>query len=69
MMQPTPISVAEAKQLLDRRDPVAFVDARNPVAWGEATHKLPSAIRIPVDAVDQHMGELPEGGTLITYCT
>jgi rhodanese-related sulfurtransferase len=68
-MQPTPISAADAKQMLDRGDHVAFVDARNPVAWGNATDKLPNAIRIPVDAVDQHMSELPDGGTLITYCT
>jgi rhodanese-related sulfurtransferase len=68
-MQPTPISAADAKQMLDQGNDVAFVDARNPVAWGEATHKLPKAIRIPVDAVDQHMGELPEGGTIIAYCT
>lgn len=68
-MQPAPISAADAKQMLDRGDAVAFVDARNPVAWGEATHKLPNAIRVPVDAVDQHLGELPETGTLITYCT
>ena len=68
-MRPTPISAADAKQMLDRGDRVTFVDARNPVAWGEATHKLPNAIRIPVDAVDQHMSELPETGTLVTYCT
>jgi rhodanese-related sulfurtransferase len=68
-MQPTPISAAEAKQMLDRGEQVAFVDARNAVAWGEATDKLPRAIRVPVDAVDQHMSELPEDGTLITYCT
>ena len=68
-MQPTPISAAEAKQMLDRGEPVTFVDARNPTAWGEATHKLPDAIRIPVDAVDDHISELPAEGTLVTYCT
>jgi rhodanese-related sulfurtransferase len=68
-MQPTPISAADAKQMLDRGGQVTFVDSRNPVAWGEATHKLPGAVRIPVDAVDQHIGELPEGGTLVAYCT
>lgn len=67
-MQPAPISAADAKQMLDRGDAV-FVDARNPVAWGEATHKLPNAIRVPVDGVDQHLGELPPAGALITYCT
>lgn len=68
-MEPRPISATEAKQMLDRGEDVAFVDARNPTAWGEASEKLPGAIRIPVDAVDQHLSELPPGGTLITYCT
>ena len=68
-MPPTAISAADAKLMLDRGDDVTFVDARNPMAWGEATRKLPDAIRIPVDAVDQHMSELPPSGTLITYCT
>lgn len=68
-MQATPISAAEAKQMLDRGERVTFVDARNPVAWGAATHKLPNAIRIPVDGVDDHLSELPPDGTLVTYCT
>ena len=68
-MQPTPISAADAKQVLDRGERVTFVDARNPVAWGKATHKLPNAIRIPVDAVGDHIRELPADGTLVTYCT
>jgi rhodanese-related sulfurtransferase len=68
-MQPRAISAADAKQMLDRGERVTFVDARNPVAWGEATQKLPNAIRVPVDAVDEHLTELPTDGTLITYCT
>ena len=68
-MQPRAISAADAKQMLDRGERVTFVDARNPVAWGEATQKLPNAVRVPVDAVDEHLTELPADGTLITYCT
>lgn len=68
-MQATPISSEDARQMLDSGERVAFVDARNPVAWGAASDKLPGAIRIPVDEVDQHIGELPEGGIVVTYCT
>ena len=39
-MKPTPISAAEAKQMLDRGEGIAFVDARNPVAWGEAAARV-----------------------------
>lgn len=68
-MKPTPVSATEAKQMLDRGERVVFVDARNPVAWGQSQHKLPGAIRIPVDDVDQHLSELPQDGIVITYCT
>jgi rhodanese-related sulfurtransferase len=68
-MKPTPVSAAEAKRMLDRGERVVFVDARNPVAWGQAQEKLPGAIRIPVDEVDQHLSELPPDWIGITYCT
>jgi rhodanese-related sulfurtransferase len=67
-MKPAPVSARDAKQLLDDGQ-VVFVDARNPVAWGEASNKLPGAIRIPADEVTQHLGELPSDRTVVTYCT
>jgi rhodanese-related sulfurtransferase len=46
-----------------------FVDARNPQAWGEATTKIPGAIRIPANDLDSHLAELPDDRPIITYCT
>jgi rhodanese-related sulfurtransferase len=68
-MKPIALTAAEAKEMLDRGGPIVFVDARNPVAWGQATQKLPGAVRIPVDEVPQHLKDLPPGATAITYCT
>ena len=68
-MKPTPIEPSEAKAMLERGDRVIFVDARNPVAWGSSDVKLPGAVRIPVDAVEEHLSEVPRGSTAITYCT
>ena len=68
-MKPTSISASQAKLMFDRGDGVVFVDARNPVAWGSATVKLPGAIRIPIDEVDEHLGEVPRDTTVISYCT
>ena len=63
------LSASEAKRLLDSGEPVVFVDARNPVAWENSHQKLPGALRVPVDEVSQHLGELPRGAVAITYCT
>lgn len=68
-VKPTPVSVAEAKESLDRGDRVQFVDARNPTAWSESQVKLPGAIRIPVDGAEEHLDVVPPDSTAIAYCT
>ena len=59
------IGPEEARKLKD----VVFVDARNPQAWGDAKTKLPGALRIPANALDSHVAELPKGRPIVTYCT
>ena len=68
-MEPRAVSPTEAKDMLERGERLVFVDARNPVAWGSSTVKLPAAIRIPVDEVEEHRREVPSGSTVIAYCT
>lgn len=68
-MNPTPVSAAEAKQMIDRGERVVFVDARNPMAWGSSKVRLPGAVRIPVDEVDEHLNEVARDATAISYCT
>ena len=68
-MPAEPLSPTEAKEMLDRGDPIVFVDARNPIAWANSREKLPGAVRIPVDEVSQHLAELPPAALPITYCT
>jgi rhodanese-related sulfurtransferase len=68
-MKPTAVSPSDAKERLERGDRVVFVDARNPVAWGSSSVKLPGAIRIPVDEIEEHLSEVPRDSTAITYCT
>ncbi|HEY5883114.1 MAG TPA: rhodanese-like domain-containing protein [Pyrinomonadaceae bacterium] len=68
-MEATRVTVDEIKERMERGEQFTFVDTRNPKAWGEATTKLPSAIRIPADEVQQHLEEIPHDRTVITYCT
>lgn len=68
-MEPTRVTVDELKQRMDRGEQFAFVDTRNPTAWGEADMKLPGAIRVPADEVEKHLNEIPRDRTVITYCT
>jgi rhodanese-related sulfurtransferase len=68
-MEPTRVTVDEVKQRLDRGEQFTFLDTRNPKAWAEADTKLPGAIRVPADEVEQHLDEIPRDRTVITYCT
>ncbi len=67
-MEPTRLIVSEVKQRMDGGEPLVFLDVRNPKAWSESQVKLPGAIRIPVDEVEQHLKEISRDRTIITYC-
>ena len=68
-MEATRVTVDEVKERMDRGEPFVFLDTRNPQAWGEADTKLPGAIRVPADEVEQHLKEIPRDRAVITYCT
>lgn len=68
-MEATRVTVEEIRERLNRGEQFAFVDTRNPQAWGESDEKLPDAIRIPADEVAQHLAGIPHDRTVITYCT
>lgn len=68
-MEVTRVTVDEVKERIDRGELFAFVDTRNPKAWAEAEYKLPGAIRVPAEEVQQHLDQIPRDRTVITYCT
>ena len=68
-MEATRVTVDEVKQRMDRGEVFTFIDTRNPTAWGEAKTKLPGAIRVPANEVEQHLNEIPRDRSVITYCT
>jgi rhodanese-related sulfurtransferase len=68
-MEVTRVTVDEIGERMKRGERFAFLDTRNPTAWGESGQKLPGAIRMPADEVDQRLNEIPRDRTVITYCT
>lgn len=68
-MEATRITTDEVKERLDRGEEFAFVDTRNPTAWAESDKKLPNAIRVPAEELDQHLNEIPKDRAVLTYCT
>ncbi len=68
-MEPTRVTVDEVKERMERGEQFVFVDTRNPKAWSESGDKLPGAIRVPADKVEQSLDQIPHGSVVITYCT
>ncbi|HET6850773.1 MAG TPA: rhodanese-like domain-containing protein [Pyrinomonadaceae bacterium] len=68
-MEATRITVDEVRERMERGEEFAFVDTRNPTAWGESDKKLPHAVRVPADELAMHVNEIPKDRTVITYCT
>jgi rhodanese-related sulfurtransferase len=63
------ITVDELRRRMDAGENFVFIDTRNPQAWAESDVKLPGAIRIPADSLDEHLPEIPKDQPILTYCT
>jgi rhodanese-related sulfurtransferase len=68
-MEATRVTTDEVRERMERGEQFTFVDTRNPQAWGEAETKLPGAVRVPADDLEQHLAEIPHDRVVITYCT
>ena len=68
-MEATRITVDEVRERMERGEQFTFVDSRNPTAWAESDKKLPNAIRVPADQLEQHLAEIPRDRAVVTYCT
>jgi hypothetical protein len=54
---------------MQRGEAFVFLDTRNQQAWSEAETKLPGALRVSADEVDQQLASIPRDRVVITYCT
>jgi len=68
-MEPNRISKEEVKRRLDSGEHIVLLDTRSVDAWGKADAPIPGSIRVPPDAVEQHLDEIPREGLIVTYCT
>jgi rhodanese-related sulfurtransferase len=68
-MEATLISAEDLKHRLDRHEPLFFIDTRNPKAWESSPLKMPGAMRIAADEIEQHLTRIPRDRTVISYCT
>lgn len=68
-MEPERITPDEAQRMWASGAPVAFVDARSAESWAKASRQIPGSVRVPPDDVESRLAQVPQGKTIITYCT
>jgi rhodanese-related sulfurtransferase len=68
-MGATRVTAEEVIERMSRGEQFYFIDTRNPMAWGESDVKLPGALRVPADELDERLAEIPHDRAVITYCT
>jgi rhodanese-related sulfurtransferase len=68
-MEPQRISREDVKRRLDAGERIVFLDTRSKEAWKDAEWQIPGSKRIPPDDVADHLGEIPNEGLIVTYCT
>lgn len=59
----------EVDRHLRRGEQIVFIDTRSPEAWNKSDRKIAGALRIPPEEAQVRLSEIPEGKTIVTYCT
>jgi rhodanese-related sulfurtransferase len=62
------VSAREVEARIDREEPILFIDARSEKEWTESNLKLPGAVRVEADHVQEHLHEIPPGRGIVPYC-
>ena len=63
------ISADELGKKMEAGEDFVVIDTRNPQAWAQSDVKLPEAIRVPADKLEEHLANIPKNKSIATYCT
>ncbi len=63
------ITVEELQKRMEAGEDFTIIDTRNPQQWAQSDVRLPEAIRVPVDKLEEKLPELPKDKPIVAYCT
>ena len=63
------ITVDEVRKRMEAGEDFVLIDTRNPQAWSQSDVKLPEAIRLPLDSLDENLSKIPKDKPVVAYCT
>ncbi len=63
------ITVDDLRKRMEAGEDFVLIDTRNPQAWAQSEVKLPEAIRVPLDNLDESLPKIPKDKPIVAYCT
>jgi len=63
------ITVDQLRKRMDAGEDFMIIDTRNPQAWASSDQKLPEAIRVSLDELEQNLSKIPKNKPIVIYCT
>ena len=63
------IALDELRKRMENGEDFTIIDTRNPQAWSQSDERLPDAIRVPLDTLDENLSEIPKNKPIVAYCT
>jgi len=63
------ISTDDLAKKMEAGEDFVVIDTRNPQAWAQSDVKLPEAIRVPADKLEEQLARIPKNKSIVTYCT
>jgi rhodanese-related sulfurtransferase len=63
------ITVDDLRKRMEKGEDFVVIDTRNPQEWANSDQKIPEAIRVPADNIEQALSRIPKDKPIVTYCT
>ena len=63
------ITVDELRKRMEAGEDFVLIDTRNPQQWAKSDVKMPEAIRVSLDNLDDALSRIPTEKPIVTYCT
>ena len=63
------ISTDDLAKKMEAGEDFVVIDTRNPQAWAQSDVKLPEAIRVPADKLEEQLAKISKNKSIVTYCT
>ena len=62
------ISPEALLRLIEAGQPLTIIDVRRESGYVRSGRRIPDAVRLTVDEIQEHLAEIPRGAPVVLYC-